>query len=251
MAALKARLLAFRRGRLVAGVGAAMQPQRGHGQHGGRRQQRRVGPVGGVAFGIAPAMAVGMQHYVGPVGIVEGARGLVESVGRVPGAGRPRVPHGAGELTAVAAHGLGAARRRHEPVIPVIACLAQRQHLVRVVRAIAHRQQYQLPRDTRPKAAGVGGGSRAPVVAHQQRAIDTQRIDEVQQVAAQGGQFAAARRGGIAKAGRPETAQGRAQHAVAIRRQASGDGVPAFGAVGPAVQQHGGRSEARRGGEGW
>ncbi len=87
--------------------------------------------------------------------------------------------------------------------------------------------------------AGIGHRPRAPVMADQHWLVEAQCVDEVQEIAAQCGELAAAWGQRVAKACLAEAAQRRAEHPVARCGQALGHGLPAFGAIRPAVHEHG------------
>jgi len=111
--------------------------------------------------------------------------------------------------------------------------------LVRVIGAVAHREHHQPCGGVMAQPAGIGHRPRAPVMADQHRLVEAQCVDEIQQIAAQCGQLAAAWGQRIAKACLAEAAQRRAEHPVARCGQALSDLGPALGTVRPAMHEYG------------
>ena len=102
-----------------------------------------------VASCVAPAMLVGMQGHLRPIGVVERHGGLLEFIGQIPSLGRPGVPHALRKFFGVGAYIALAASGGHEPVVPVKLGLLHAQVLRGVVGAVAHRHQYHVAGNAR------------------------------------------------------------------------------------------------------
>jgi hypothetical protein len=206
----------------------------------GRRVQRRfIGVVGRVAGGMTQAMAVGMQGDVGPIRMIKRGCGGLELLGRIPRSGwRPDIPHEFGEAAAIAADGLFAALRGHEPVVPVVAGHFQRDGLAGAVGAISDREHGEMAGYAGTQAAGIGRGARAPVVADQGWLPQIQRIDEVQHIATQSRQLPGPHPARIVESGRRKAAHRRHQHPPPHIRQPPGNAIPGAHAIRPTVYQY-------------
>ncbi len=98
--------------------------------------------------------------------------------------------------------------------------------------------RYQRDRAIRPQGRNHAGRATAPIVAAQHRALDVERVQERDQVRAEGPLLARTRRVRIQKTSRPEAAQIRDDHPRSGFGEFRGDFGIGVDIVGEAVAQH-------------
>ena len=163
----------------------------------------------GIARGVAEAVAIGLDHDVDEVGIVERGRGAL--IGRViePPVRRPQSPQQLAELAAIGRQPGTAALGVEIVLIPKPVLQLRRHRLGRSgnilnVVAVGRHQAAHL---VRPQRGDDAGGAPAPIVAGQHGARHAERIDEFLEVVAERRLLARARRFRGEETGRTVAAQ--------------------------------------------
>ncbi len=170
--------------------------------------------IGGIARDQRVAVTVGMDHDIDEIGVVERRRACLERrVVECPFR-RPHRPELAGKATPVALQRAAAAFVVEEILIPERGLLRRRGRLhgagdvLDVVGIAGDEPDHALRMQRRHHA----GRAPAPVVTADDRAFDTERIHEGQQIGPQRRLLARAQRLRGAKPRRPVAAQPRHQH---------------------------------------
>ncbi|MCY1240575.1 hypothetical protein D9M72_534300 [compost metagenome] len=79
-------------------------------------------------------------------------------------------------------------------MIPIVLRLRVADRLLRIVGAVANGKQHHLRCGVSAQTAGIGHGACAPIVAHEYRTIDAERVNKVQKISTKCRKLAAALR---------------------------------------------------------
>lgn len=197
------------------------------------------GRVRRVAGRQAMAVAVGVDHDVDEIGVVEGRRAaLVGRVVELPDR-RPHAPQQLAQRAPVLRQAGAAALGVEVILVPVPRLVFRRDGLPRrrdVLDLVAVDRD-QARAALGPQRRGHAGRGSAPVVSREHRARDGQRIEQVPHVGADRGLLARSRRARVGELGRAEAAQVGHDDAAALGRELRRHLDVGLHVVGKAVQQ--------------